>query len=116
MSQSSEARVDPDKLRQTLGNLYRNATEAVTGSSCLDVDIMLKRSNDLLQIVFTDNGPGITPDSAEKLFTPYYTTKESGAGLGLSISYRLINDMQGTLELDKSYSGGARFVISLQTK
>ncbi|MCH7878489.1 MAG: hypothetical protein IH914_04145 [candidate division Zixibacteria bacterium] len=116
VSQSSEARVDPDKLRQTLGNLYRNATEAVTGSSCLDVDIMLKRSNDLLQIVFTDNGPGITPDSAEKLFTPYYTTKESGAGLGLSISYRLINDMQGTLELDKSYSGGARFVISLQTK
>lgn len=116
VSQSSEARVDPDKLRQTLGNLYRNATEAVTGSSCLDVDIMLKRSNDLLQIVFTDNGPGITLDSAEKLFTPYYTTKESGAGLGLSISYRLINDMQGTLELDKSYSGGARFVISLQTE
>lgn len=116
VSQSSEARVDPDKLRQTLGNLYRNATEAVTGSSCLDIDIMLKRSNDLLQIVFTDNGPGITLDSAEKLFTPYYTTKESGAGLGLSISYRLINDMQGTLELDKSYSGGARFVISLQTE
>ncbi len=113
VTRSSEARVDADKLRQTLGNLYRNAIEAVTNSSLLNVDIALNLCDNYLKIIFTDNGPGITPESAEKLFTPYYTTKESGAGLGLSISYRLINDMGGTLEIDKSYGAGARFVISL---
>lgn len=112
ITRSTMARVDADKLRQTLGNLYRNAFEAAD-SSPLDVDITLKSAGDYLQIIFTDNGPGVNDNCAEKLFTPYYTTKESGSGLGLSISYRLINDMGGTLEIDKNHHDGARFVISL---
>ncbi|MFQ5608443.1 MAG: PAS domain-containing sensor histidine kinase, partial [Candidatus Zixiibacteriota bacterium] len=116
LGENAQARVDADKLRQALGNLYRNSKEAAPDQSPLNVDIQLRREESSLSIVFSDNGPGITTEAVERLFTPYYTTKESGSGLGLSISYRLVTDMGGSLELDKSYTGGARFVITLPTR
>ncbi len=113
------ARMDKDKLRQTLGNLYRNSIEAFNGSanndkaSSLNINIVLKESEESVQALISDNGPGIPPEIVEKLFNPYFTTKSDGSGLGLSISFRLVSDMGGSLEYDKSYTKGARFIITL---
>ncbi|MCH9032205.1 MAG: hypothetical protein IIB00_08110 [candidate division Zixibacteria bacterium] len=125
LDENAVAYADRDKLRQALGNLYRNSIEAhqvVRGDDPFseskiisepEINISVTRKSDHVQLSFTDNGAGISAEIAAKLFTPYYTTKESGSGLGLAISYRLISDMKGTLTYDSSYQNGARFVITL---
>jgi two-component system, NtrC family, sensor histidine kinase HydH len=115
------ARLDRDKLRQALGNLYRNSVEAFKESQSvpgadnppLKIAIKLSQSEQGVKALISDNGPGIPAEVVDKLFTPYFTTKPEGSGLGLSISFRLITDMGGSLEFDKSYTDGARFVITL---
>lgn len=115
LDENAKAKVDRDKLRQTLGNLYRNSVEAFLTESdqTLTISIELKTSETGSEVYFTDNGPGVSQEIAAKLFTPYFTTKDDGSGLGLAISYRLVSDMGGELALDDSYVDGARFTITL---
>lgn len=129
------AQVDSDKLRQTLGNLYRNSLEALREGFSGDQNKLLKvmitvessraettkttsteTTSAGAKITFSDNGPGVALEAIGKIFTPYYTTRQSGSGLGLAISYRLIGDMGGTLEYDDQYTDGSRFVIILKGK
>ncbi len=117
------ARFEKDKLRQALGNLYRNSVEAFadkneprnSSSERLKMLIELEKTEETVCVVVSDNGPGISEEIVGKLFTPYFTTKAEGSGLGLSICFRLIADMGGALEYDSSYADGARFTITLPT-
>src|SRR5438552_14934031 len=77
--------------------------------------ILLRTSleGDHVIIEVADNGPGISEESIDKIFEPYYTTKSNGTGLGLMIVYRVISQHRGSIHVDSRPGMGTRFVISL---
>jgi two-component system sensor kinase FixL len=103
---------DPGKLKQVFLNLVKNAMEAMeTGGRLM---ISSKRSAGRAEITISDNGPGILPENREKLFTPFFTTKRRGTGLGLSVSKKIIEEHPGgTLDLDSEEGKGTVVRISL---
>ena len=86
---------DPQKIRQVFWNLGTNAIEAMDNGGELIVSTM--NNTDTVKIVFSDSGIGIDPSGIEKIFYPFYTTKEKGTGLGLSIAYRIVEEHGGRL-------------------
>ena len=103
-------------LRQAFSNLLRNAFEACAGGAqppCIaiqsDVDPALK----LLRIAVSDNGAGIAPALRERVFTPFFTSKRSGTGLGLALVQKIIVFHNGRIVAGASASGGASFQITL---
>ncbi len=99
-----------DAIKQVLANLYNNSKESL--NSCMGIiKISLRISSNNTELVFEDSGPGIPEDIREKIFTPYYTTKEAGTGLGLPTIYRIVADMGGEISVETSELGGAKFVI-----
>jgi two-component system sensor histidine kinase PilS (NtrC family) len=91
------AYVDPQKIRQVFWNLGMNAIEAMTKGGELVVGSY--DNADTIRLTFTDNGPGISAADINKIFYPFFTTKEEGTGLGLSIAYRIIEEHRGTLSV-----------------
>ena len=103
-------------LRQAFSNLLRNALEACAGGAQppriaiqADVDPALQ----LLRIAVSDNGPGIAPALRERVFTPFFTSKRSGTGLGLALVQKIIVFHNGRIVVGASASGGASFQITL---
>jgi signal transduction histidine kinase/DNA-binding response OmpR family regulator len=101
---------DKDGLEQVFMNLLLNASEAM-GRDGL-VQISSEVDGDWLQIKVVDNGSGISPDIVEKIFEPFVSTKEDGSGLGLFVSYGIIQNHNGTIELSTGKKG-TTFTISL---
>ena len=105
---------DDIRLEQVFVNIMSNAIQAVKDQDSKQIYIKLALCNQQVNITFRDTGPGILADNIDKLFEPFFTTKESfGLGIGLSISQRIIELMQGTLMVNNHQSGGAIFTISL---
>jgi two-component system sensor kinase FixL len=103
---------DPGKLKQVFLNLVKNAMEAMETGGRLDISS--KRSAGRVEITISDNGPGILPENREKLFTPFFTTKRGGTGLGLSVSKKIIEEHPGgTLDLESEEGKGTVVKISL---
>ena len=103
---------DKDKLKQVLLNLVKNAIEAMDSGGELAINAELK--DDVVDIAITDNGIGIKKEHHDKVFSPFYTTKEYGTGLGLSISKSIIECQEGASCSFKSKEGeGTVFKISL---
>ena len=67
----------------------------------------------MAQIVFRDTGPGIPPDLMPRLFEPFATSKERGTGLGLAVSYRIIEEHYGTIQAANIPGGGAEFIVTI---
>jgi signal transduction histidine kinase len=101
---------DRGLLAQALHNLVRNAGDAMAGAGTLA--IVCEPGARWLRIVVADDGPGIPPASAETVFTPFFTTKERGTGLGLAVARAAIAAHGGTLALRPS-ARGATFVLTL---
>lgn len=106
------AEVDQNEFRQVLLNLYNNTKEALAEKPGR---ILIRGYLDGHQIVikFDDSGPGVPAHVRSQLFTPYFTTKEAGTGLGLPTIYRIITGLGGNIALGESILGGACFVITL---
>jgi signal transduction histidine kinase len=108
-------RADGHQLRQVLLNLAQNAVHAVAGcAGRIEVTVAALASKDGvegLSITVDDNGPGVAKDARHRIFTPFYSTKDHGTGLGLAVSYTTINQHEGTLGVDDSPLGGARFAV-----
>lgn len=108
---------DPARLRSVLENLVRNGLESMErvvdkqGLS-LELDLGLVRGK-LVRIQILDRGTGISLDTAKKLFTPFYTTKVQGSGIGLAMSRRFVEAAGGTLGLENREGGGVRAIIDL---
>ena len=96
------ARIDPQKFRQVFWNLGINAIEAMKEGG--ELAVSTNREGDMITITFSDTGPGIQPARTEKIFYPFFTTKDEGTGLGLSIAYRIIEEHKGKLTV-KSVPG-----------
>jgi two-component system, LuxR family, sensor kinase FixL len=115
-----EVRPDPDdpvvrgdraKLHQVLLNLLKNGMEALEEGGHLA--ITLETVDGMARITIADDGPGIAGELREKIFTPFYTTKRQGSGLGLAVSRRIVNEHPGAaFELDSEEGKGARFILS----
>ena len=101
------------QLEQVLVNLLTNAIHALAGLETKSVQISVTEDDHFLVIDIHDNGPGIGNLDAQQLFEPFYTTKKNGLGLGLSISYQIIEAMKGSLAYRSSHLGGACFSIRL---
>ena len=109
---------DRVQIEQVLLNLVRNAIEAVQNSGRLRRKLTIRTSFDreVLTVVVSDTGPGIPPENLARLFEPYFTTKSSGMGLGLSISRSIVEDHGGRLEARSSAHGAdVYFTLPLST-
>lgn len=95
--------IDPDRVTQCLLNIYMNALQAMPEGGHLNVGCRLEQS-DQLCIAVSDTGQGIPPDQLNKIFDPYFTTKNKGTGLGLAIVHKIVEAHQGTI-LVESFSG-----------
>jgi nitrogen fixation/metabolism regulation signal transduction histidine kinase len=103
--------VDPELLHRALSNLVLNAMDAMPDGGALTLSA--KPLANHIEIRVSDTGAGLTPEECERLFTPYYTTKQHGTGLGLAIVQSVIADHAGTIAVESRPTGGATFVITL---
>lgn len=104
------------QLEQVFINLLTNARDAVVGSPVKQITMQSLVKDGLVEIVFQDTGPGIPEGLEQRIFDPFFSTKEVGAGtgLGLSITYGILKDHRGTIAVSPLQPGeGARFVIQL---
>jgi nitrogen fixation/metabolism regulation signal transduction histidine kinase len=108
---------DPVRMRQVLHNMLKNAQEANPTGAPVTMSITTQtihdNGNTLVEILLRDNGPGIPPEQAERVFDPYVTTKNKGTGLGLAIVKKIIEEHGGTIHLEQSVQAGASFAIRL---
>jgi signal transduction histidine kinase len=111
---------DRDQLQQVLLNLLENARDALTTMPAdhapqIAVETRPGARPDRVELVVVDNGPGIAEAIREKLFTPYFTTKQTqgGTGLGLAIAHRILSDHDGRISVRESELGGACFCVEL---
>jgi len=114
-----EIQADPEQLKEVLVNIIVNACEAIGyGVSIVihEEESFLEPLGRVVVIRMTDNGPGIPESVKEKVFQPFFTTKEEGSGLGLSIAARIVEEHGGSLELSPKEDEGSTFVISLPIK
>jgi signal transduction histidine kinase len=104
------ANVDPPKLKQVVLNLVRNAIDAVTAGGHVAVELIPREAE--LEIRVSDDGPGIPPDVLARIYEPFYSTKEGGTGLGMSIAHSLVALHGGSIAIETS-ARGTRFVVKI---
>ncbi|WP_052090407.1 ATP-binding protein [Desulfosporosinus sp. HMP52] len=106
---------DAGQLTQVILNLVRNAVQSVVASERENglVKISLDQGLDKVELCIEDNGSGFAPGIIEQLFTPFFTTKERGTGLGLAVVKAIINNHEGEIEASNKPEGGAIFKILL---
>jgi signal transduction histidine kinase len=104
---------DANALQQVLLNLVTNAREALTGGGEISIQTRCNPAQPgRLQLIVTDTGPGIPPAHLPHLFEPFYTTKPSGTGLGLAVSYGIVQNHLGTIDVHSVEGQGATFTLS----
>lgn len=109
-----EARIDPEKLQQVFLNLLFNAIQAIEGKGAITIKADVDE-RDFLRVAVIDDGKGIPKDIQDKIFNPFFTTKEQGTGLGLAIVQRIILLHGGEITV-ASRPGETRFEISIDSR
>jgi two-component system, NtrC family, nitrogen regulation sensor histidine kinase NtrY len=107
---------DREQLTQVLTNLVQNAIDACRGKKGGQVRVRVgpAERGEGVELLVDDDGDGIAEPDRDRIFEPYYTTKEGGTGLGLAIVHRIVMDHGGDIEVEASPSGGARFRVWLR--
>jgi len=103
---------DPDRLTQVLLNLYLNAIHAIDRKGVITVEASEAKAG-RVKITVTDSGKGIAPEQLEAIFTPYFTTKADGTGLGLAVVQNIIEQHAGTVQAASPARAGAIFTLWL---
>ena len=104
---------DPEQIRRVIINIVDNAIEAVHRRGAIDIETQHDAGNSLVRIVVADDGPGIPAAERDKLFLPYYSTKQRGSGLGLAIVRRIVAEHGGSIDVSDNLPRGTRFAIEL---
>lgn len=100
-----------DQLKQVFLNLVINAIEAMPQGGELCIETKLSEDGDELSVAFTDTGVGLSEKEQENIFEPFFTTKATGTGLGLSVSYGIMERHGGRIEVQSELGKGATFTV-----
>jgi signal transduction histidine kinase len=109
-------KVDGLLIGQAILNLVLNATEAIGHGGAIQIEFGAPRSGideRQLHVIVTDDGPGIPPQIMDRIFNPFFTTRDTGTGLGLAIVHRVIEAHEGSISAGNREGGGARFEIRI---
>ena len=106
---------DPEAMRSALANLIDNAAEAMQSSLLRELDVSSALSEDgaAVEVAVSDTGHGLTDEIRERLFLPFYSTKQRGTGLGLSIAAKIVQEHGGSIRAESNVPKGARFLVRL---
>jgi signal transduction histidine kinase len=119
---------DRKRLHRCFSNLIANGIQAMPGGGDLsvrtervpefpliksDIPIEGAQNGSKIRVVIADTGQGIPPDRLQRIFDPFYTTKEKGLGLGMAITHRIIEDHKGTIDVQSQVDMGTTFTIHL---
>ncbi len=109
------ARVDPEPFKRAVINLIDNAAEVLQDCWVKEIVVSVRATPDRsgVELTVADSGPGISPENKQRLFQPYFSTKERGTGLGLSIVRSIVQDHHGTIRVENNQPSGSRFVIEV---
>ncbi len=107
--------VDVGQMQEVFMNLILNAAQAMDGSGTLTAVTNLVKDATVVEIEIRDTGPGIPSDKKDKIFEPFYTTKEigRGTGLGLSIAYGIVERHHGSIHVESEVGKGTSFFVRL---
>ncbi|MFQ5829613.1 MAG: ATP-binding protein [Candidatus Methylomirabilia bacterium] len=104
---------DPDQIKRAILNLVDNAVDAVGGAGEVTVETLFAPEIRRVRIVVSDTGRGIAHEDKEKLFLPYFSTKATGTGLGLTIVHQILTDHGGRIWVEDNVPKGSRFIVEL---
>jgi two-component system nitrogen regulation sensor histidine kinase NtrY len=106
---------DPEAIKRAVANLVDNAAESMQDTMLKEITIStsLVASRDAVELVVSDTGHGVSREVKERLFLPYFSTKQRGTGLGLAIVSRIVEDHRGSIRVEENKPVGSRFVIEL---
>jgi signal transduction histidine kinase len=102
---------DPEQMKQVILNLTINAVQAMAGPG--DVVLSAHQRNSSVVISVRDHGPGVDEENMDKIFNPFFTTKDAGTGLGLSVVYQIVTQHGGVVQLERNPAGGMTFSVVL---
>ncbi|MCB9283287.1 MAG: hypothetical protein H6563_04370 [Lewinellaceae bacterium] len=106
--------MDPNLMEQVFINLIKNALEALAGRPEPELTLLVNReATGLIAISIADNGPGIPEELLSQIFVPFFTTKQEGSGIGLSLSRQIVHLHKGSIFITTPVGGGSCFTIHL---
>lgn len=100
-------------MEQILINLLKNASEACVHTPDASVEISAQPVREGISLVVSDNGEGMLPEVTERIFVPFFTTKPSGSGIGLSLCKQIITLHNGRIQVQSQPGKGSKFTIIL---
>jgi signal transduction histidine kinase len=104
---------DADQLRQVMWNLLLNAVQAMPAGGALSVQAMRRPAEGSVEVAIRDTGKGIKPEHLRQIFTPFFTTRHGGSGLGLSIVHRIVEAHHGRILVESRDGQGTQVTLSL---
>jgi len=104
---------DKDQMVRVFNNLIKNAIQAIPENKMGKVDVYLKKNEDRFVVEIRDNGTGIAPEKIDKIFTPNFTTKSTGMGLGLAMVKNIVENANGKIWFETSWGTGTGFFVAL---
>ena len=107
------AQIDAGQIRQCLINLVRNASDAVAANDGGTVTLRTRTAGSRVEIAVEDDGIGIPNELQPRLFDPFFSTKESGSGLGLALTQQIVRDHGGDLRVESAVGRGTTFTVSV---
>jgi len=118
LAENVRIRIDPQQLQQVIWNLMLNAVQEMKGGGTLSIATTVHTATDgskgdrrFGRVSISDTGPGILPENQDKIFDPFFTSKETGTGLGLTIVHRIVENYHGKIFLRSDRQNGTTFVL-----
>ena len=112
-----KAKIDPEHFRQVVLNLLQNATQSMSSGGKIRIVADYTKDNrlkpDKLLLKISDSGCGMSKEVLEKVFTPFFTTKEGGTGLGLATIKKIVEAHQGEIKVNSELGKGTEVIIGL---
>ena len=104
---------DKTQMNRLFTNLFANAMEACNGTAFCRIEVVEEREDGTIRISVKDNGEGIAPDMQSKIFSPNFTTKSSGTGLGLAMCKGIVEQAKGKIWFETGHEKGTTFHVEL---
>lgn len=108
--------IDEEQISQVLINTIINSVQSMTNGGNIIIESTLSLDRQTVEISIKDNGIGIPQEDCDKIFEPFYTTKNKGTGLGLAVCWRIVENHKGHIEVNSIKNEGTEFIISLPIK